>query len=324
MKAIVFPRFGSPDVLRLIEVEQPVPKDDEVLVKVRAASINALDRHSLISRPLFIRVLSGNGLRRPKDQRLGVDLAGQVVGVGSKVTQFHVGDDVFGRGVGAFAAYACAGESKLALKPASLSFEDAAAVPIAALTALGALRDSGHVQPGQQVLIYGASGGVGTFAVQLAKAFGADVTAACSARNIDMVRRLGADRVIDYTKEDVVRSGQRYDLILGINGYHSLFAYRRALRPTGIYVMIGASSTRLMRAFLQMALLARAMSRAGGKQLRLHMATPTQQDLLELTELLESGKVVPVVDRCYPLHETAEAFRYFEDVHPRGKVVVTV
>jgi NADPH:quinone reductase-like Zn-dependent oxidoreductase len=174
------------------------------------------------------------------------------------------------------------------------------------------------------VLIHGASGGVGTFAVQLAKAFGADVTAVCSTRNVDMVRKLGADRVIDYTKEDVIRGGQRYDLILGVNGYHSIVAYRRALRPTGIYVFVGASSARVFRAFLQAALLARAMSRAGGKQVRLHMATPTQQDLLELTELLESGKVMPVVDRCYPLHETAEAFHYFEDVHPRGKVVVMV
>jgi NADPH:quinone reductase-like Zn-dependent oxidoreductase len=324
MQAIVYPHYGSPDVLQLREVERPVPKDDEVLVRVHAASINALDRHSIRSSPVFIRVLSGNGLRTPKDQRLGVDLAGRVEAVGSKVTQFRVGDEVFGRGHGAFAEYACAREDALALKPANLTFEAAAAVPIGALTALGALRDAGHVQPGQTVLINGAAGAVGTFAVQLAKVFGAEVTAVCGPQNVDLARSLGADQVVDYTREDVTKAGQRYDLILGVNGYHSLVAYRRMLRPRGTYVMVGASTARLGRALLQLILLGRVMSRAGGKKMRLFMAKPTQANLTYLAEQLEAGKIVPVVERCYPLSETAEAVRYLEEEHARGKVVITV
>jgi NADPH:quinone reductase-like Zn-dependent oxidoreductase len=323
MQAIVYTRYGSPDVLRLKEVEQPVPKEDEVLVKVRAASLNAYDWHFMAGSPFLVRV-SGSGLRRPKDPRLGVDLAGQVQAVGHQVTQFHIGDEVFGRGSGAFAEYACAREDRIALKPANVSFEAAAAVPIAALTALGALRDSGHMQSGQRVLIQGASGGVGTFAVQLAKLFGADVTAVCSTRHVDLARSIGADHIIDYTREDVTKSGQRYDLILGVNGYHSLFAYRRALRPTGIYVMVGAANARVVRAFLQAMLLGPMMSRRGKRKIVLHSANPTQKDLAFLKDLLEAGKLVPVIDRTHPLRETAEAMRYLEEGHPGGKVVITV
>jgi NADPH:quinone reductase-like Zn-dependent oxidoreductase len=323
MQAIVYTHYGSPRVLQLTEVEKPVPKDSEVLVKVQAASVNAYDWHFMTGSPILVRV-SGSGLRRPKDPRLGVDLAGRVEAVGSAVTQLHVGDEVFGRGAGAFADYACAREDRIALKPATLSFEAAAAVPIAALTALGALRDSGQIQPGQRVLIHGASGGVGTFAVQLAKVFGADVTAVCSTKHLDLARSLGADEVIDYTREDVTKSRQRYDLILGVNGYHSIVAYRRILHPTGIYVMVGATNARVLRAALQAMLLGRLLSRGGKRKIVLHSANPTQKDLAFLSELLEAGKLIPVIDRTYPLRETAEAFRYLEEGHPGGKVVLTV
>jgi NADPH:quinone reductase-like Zn-dependent oxidoreductase len=323
MQAIVYAHYGSPGVLQLTEVEKPVPKDSEVLVKVQAASVNAYDWHFVTGSPFLVR-MSGSGLRRPKDHRLGVDVAGRVEAVGGAVAQLHVGDEVFGRGAGAFAEYACAREDRITLKPANVSFETAAAVPIAALTALGALRDAGHLQSGQRVLIQGASGGVGTFAVQLAKLFGADVTAVCSTRHSDLARSIGADHIIDYTREDVTKSGQRYDLILGVNGYHSIFAYRRALRPTGIYVMVGAANARILRAFLQMLLLGPLMSRTGKRRMVLHSANPTQKDLAFLSELLEAGKLISVIDRTYPLRETAEAFRYLEEGHPGGKVVITV
>ena len=323
MKAIVYPRYGSADILQLKEVEQPVPKVGEVLVKVHAASVNALDWHFMRGSPFLVRV-SGAGLRKPKDPRLGVDLAGRVEAVGTNVTQFRVGDEVFGIGDGAFAEYACAREDKVALKPANLSFEAAAAVPVAAVTALQALRDQGHIQPGQQVLIHGASGSVGTFAVQLAKALGANVTAVCSTRSVDTVRSLGADRVVDYTREDVTKSGRQYDLILGVNGYHSIFAYRRVLRPTGTYIMVGAANARLIRAVLQVMLLGRMMSRPGKKRMGTFTATVTQRDLEFVKELLEAGRVVPVIDKCYSLGETAEALRHMEVGHPKGKIVITV
>lgn len=323
MKAILYPRYGSPDVLQLTEVEQPIPKNDEVLVKVHAASVNALDWHFMRGSPSLIRV-SGSGLRKPKDQRLGVDLAGRVEAVGSHVTQFQIGDEVFGRGHGAFAEYACAGADKLLLKPATTTFEAAAAVPVAALTALGSLRTKGQIRPGQQVLIQGASGGVGTFAVQIAKALGAEVTAVCSTRNVDMARSLGADHVIDYTQEDFTKKGQRYDLILGVNGYRPISAYRRALRPTGIYVMVGAANDQLYKGMLQVMLLGPLISRAGSQKIAIYMAEPSQKDLVAVKELLEAGKVVPVVEKTYPLSETAEALRYFEEGHVKGKLVITV
>jgi NADPH:quinone reductase-like Zn-dependent oxidoreductase len=309
------------------EVEKPALKDDEVLIKVQAASINALDRHNLRG-PLLVRVMRGE-LRQPKDQRLGADIAGRVEAVGSAVTQFQVGDEVFGlsRGSkGGFAEYTCASEKSIAPKPANRSFEEAAAVPLAALTALQALRDQGQIQPGQQVLIQGASGGIGIFAVQLAKALGADVTAVCSTRNVEQARSIGADHVIDYTKDDFTRQGQRYDLILAVNGYHSIFAYRRILRPTGRYVFVGeGSNAHLLRAVFQAALLGPALSRTGSQHMgSMWIANVNQKDLVYVKELLEAGKVVPVIERSYPLRETAEAFRYLEEEHARGKVVIKV
>jgi NADPH:quinone reductase-like Zn-dependent oxidoreductase len=326
MKAIVRTRYGSPDVLELQEVEKPVPKDGEVLVQVHAASVNTLDWHTMRGQPFLLRI-GGSGLRKPKDPRLGVDLAGRVERVGANVTRFQVGDDVFGIGHGAFAEYACAAENNLALKPTDLSYEAAAAVPIAAVTALQGLRDKGHVRPGEQVLIQGASGAVGTFAVQIAKAFGAEVTAVCSTRNVDQAGALGADHVIDYTREDFTKKRgkkrQRYDLIAAVNGYHPVSAYRRALRPTGRYVLVGASS-HLFRALFEALLLGPVISRMGSQKVGGFVANPSQQDLAFLQELLESGKVIPVIERRYTLGETSEAIRYLEEGHARGKIVITI
>ena len=323
MKAIVYTKYGSPDVLQFREVEKPLPTDHQLLIKVQAASVNALDWHLMRGKPFLVRI-AGNGLRKPKDQRLGVDLAGRVEAVGSKVTQFRPGDEVFGRGFGAFAEYVCAGEEDVVLKPATIKSDAAAAVPVAALTALQGLRDKGQIEVGQQMLINGASGGVGTFAVQLAKAFGAEVTAVCSTRNVDLVRSLGADQVIDYTQEDFTRKGQRYDLVLAVNGYHPMVAYRRVLRPKGICVMVGSSNEHIYQGMLQGMLLGPVMSRMGGKKMRSFMMNLPQADLALLKELLEAGKVVPVIDRRYPLSEVPEAIRYLEEGHARGKVVITV
>jgi NADPH:quinone reductase-like Zn-dependent oxidoreductase len=320
MKAVIFTQYGSPDVLQLKEVEKPLPKDHQVLVKVHAASVNALDRHGL-----HRSIVMGNGFLKPKDQRLGVDLAGRVDAVGSTVTQFHPGDEIYGIGAGAFAEYASAREDAVAIKPATVSFESAAAVPVAALTALQGLRDKGEIQPGEHVLISGASGGVGTFAVQIAKALGADVTAVCSTKKVAMVQSLGADHVIDYTQADVTRKGERYDLILAVNGYHSIMAYRRVLRSDGRYILAGeGSNTHLFRAILQVLILGPMLARTGKQKMSFFIANPNRKDLEFLGELLETGKVVPVIDKCYPLADTAEAFRYLEEGHARGKVVITV
>jgi NADPH:quinone reductase-like Zn-dependent oxidoreductase len=321
MKAIRLTRYGPPDALEFTEVEKPTPQDHQVLINVQAASVNTMD---LALRGQFLaRILSG-GLLKPKDPRLGVDLAGRVEAVGSAVPQFQVGDEVFGRGPGAFAEYACAREASLALKPANLSFEAAAAVPVAALTALQGLRTHGQIQAGQQVLIQGATGGVGTFAVQIAKALGAEVTAVCSTRNVELVRSLGADQVLDYTQTDVTNNGQHYDLILAVNGYHSIFAYKRALRPTGRFILAGASHAHIYESLLQVILLGPMLSKKGGQNMRFFLANPTQQDLVFVKELLEAGKIVPVVERQYPLREAAEALRYLETGHASGKVVITV
>ncbi len=319
MRAIVYTEYGPPDVLQLKEVEKPVPKDNQALVKVHAASANALDWRPFTMTPILIRLVKG-GLLKPKNTSLGVDLAGRVEAVGRNVTQFKPGDEVFGVAPGAFAEYACAAENKLALKPANLSFEAAAAVPIAAFTALQGLRDKGHIQPGQKVLINGAGGGVGTFAVQIAKAFGAEVTAVCSTRNLDMVRSIGADHVVDYTREDVTKNGQRYDLILAANGYHPILDYRRALSPKGIYVVAGGSMAQIFQGLL----LGPLLSRLGSKKMGNFLAHSNQTDLVFIKELLEAGKVVPVIDRCYPLSEVAEAIRYLAEGHAQGKVVITV
>jgi NADPH:quinone reductase-like Zn-dependent oxidoreductase len=322
MKAIVYAKYGSPDVLQLQEVEKPLPLEHQLLIKVQAASVNASDWHHVRGKPVMGRIM-GNGLLKPKDPRPGIDVAGLVEAVGSKVTQFQIGDAVFGRGKGTFAEYACAREDSVVLKPAALSFEAAAAVPVAALTALQGLRDTGQLQPGQQVLIHGASGGVGTFAVQLAKVFGAEVTAVCSPRNLDMVRALGADHVIDYTQADFTKQGQRYDLILAVNGYHVIFAYRRALHPTGRYVLVGASS-HLNQALLQALLLGPVLSRMGSQSMGFVMMDLPQADLVVIKDLLEAGKIVPVIERRYPLREVALAIQYLEAGHAKGKVVITV
>lgn len=316
MKAIVYHNYGSPDVLKCEELEKPAPSDDEVLIKVRAASVNVLDWRLVSGKPLFIRLMVV-GLRKPKLTRPGVDMAGVVEAVGRNVTQFKPGDEVFGVARGAFAEYVCAIEDKLALKPANISFEEAAAVPVAAITALQGLR-MGRISPGQKVLVDGASGGVGTFAIQIAKSFGAEVTAVCSTTRMDTARSIGADHCIDYTREDFTRSGQRYNLILAANARHSIFAYRRALRPNGIYVMAGAGGAQMIQGML----LGPLLSLIGRKKMRFFMAKANKKDLDLLKDLLESGKIVSVIDRRYALAEVAEAFRYMEEGHARGKVVI--
>jgi NADPH:quinone reductase-like Zn-dependent oxidoreductase len=319
MKAITYTEYGPPEVLRLTEVERPTPKEHEVLIRIRAASVNPLDWRLLRGKPAFTRLLMG-GLRRPKATRPGVDVAGRVEAVDRSVTAFKPGDEVFGTCRGAFAEYGCAAEDKLALKPANLSFEEAAAVPVAAVSALQALRDRGGIRPGQKVLIEGASGGVGTFAVQIAKSFGADVTAVCSTGNVDKARSLGADQVIDYTREDFTRSSQRYDLIIGANSHRPIFDYRRALSPSGTYVMIGGGWSQIFQGML----LGPLLSWVGSRKMTFFMARITREDLAFLGDLLAAGKIVPVIDRRYPLNEVAEAVRYSEAGHAKGKVVITV
>jgi NADPH:quinone reductase-like Zn-dependent oxidoreductase len=318
MKAIKFTQYGSPDVLQLQEVEQPVPKDNQVLVKVHAASVNALDWHRMRGDPFLVRL--SDGFRKPKNTSLGADIAGRVEVVGANVTQFQPGNEVFGVCGGGFAEYARTAEKNLALKPGNLSFEEAAAVPVAVLTALQGLRDKGQIQPGQKVLINGAGGGVGTFAVQLAKSFGAEVTAVCSTHNLNMARSIGADHVIDYTKEDFTKNGQHYDLIIAANGYHPILAYRRALSPGGTYVAVGGSMAQIFQAML----LGPLLSRVGSKKMGFLLAHSNQEDLVSMAALLEAGKVVPVIDRSYPLSEAAEAIKYLVEEHARGKVVITV
>ncbi len=323
MKAIVCTKYGSPDVLQLKEVEKPTPKDDEVLIRVHAASVNSRDWRRMRANPFFIRLMTG-GLLKPKTPILGADVAGRVEAVGSSVRQYRPGDEVFGclsrYGGRTFAEYVCASENEIALKPVNLTFEQAAAVPLAAITALQGLRDKGNIQPGQKVLIHGASGGVGSFAVQIAKAFGAEVTGVCSTRNLEMVRSLGADHVIDYRKEDFTQNGQQYDLILAANGYHPISDYLRALSPDGIYVVAGGSMFQLLQAALQ----GRRTAKTGSRKTYVVSLVQRQKDLIFMKELLESGKVVPVIDGCYPLSKTAEAFWYFEKEHARGKIVITL
>jgi NADPH:quinone reductase-like Zn-dependent oxidoreductase len=322
MKAIIYEKYGPPDVLQLKDIEKPTPKDNEVLVKIQAASVNAADWHLLTADIFLVRLMTG--LFKPKYNILGADIAGRVEAVGANVTQFRPGDevfgDIFGSGAGGLAEYAAISEHALALKPSNLTFEQAAAVPLAAVTALQGLRDLGQIRAGQKVLINGASGGVGTFAVQIAKAFGAEVTAVCSTRNLEMARSLGADHVIDYTKQDFTQTGQQYDLILAANGYHPIRAYQRALTPTGIYIMAGGKPAQMFEALLQGPFL----SKKGGRQLLTLSAKAKQEDLLAVRDLLERGKVVPVIDKRYPLSEAPEALRYLGAGHARGKVIITV
>jgi len=319
MKAIIHTEYGSPDVLRFTEVAKPVPGDDEVLVSVRAASLNPIDWHFIRGRPALFRLMIG-GLRRPKSGRPGLDMSGRVEAVGAGVTRFKPGDDVFGAGRGALAEYVCVAENRLAPKPANLSFEDAAAVPVAGLSALQGLRDTGCIQRGHKVLIDGASGGVGTFAIQIARSFGAEVTAVCSTRNLELARSLGADHLIDYTQQDFTRSGRRYDLILGANAWHSLFDYRRALARGGTYVMIGGGTAQILQALL----LGPLLSLAGGRRMRYFVAKLGGPDLDVLGDLLAKGTIAPVIDRRFPLSEAAAAVRYLEEGHARGKVVIIV
>jgi NADPH:quinone reductase-like Zn-dependent oxidoreductase len=324
MKAIICTKYGSPDVLQLQEVGKPTPQDNEVLIKIQAASINARDWRFMRAKPFFIRLMPG-GFQQPKNKILGADVAGRIEAVGSNVKLFQPGDDVFGylpssTGRGTFAEYVCANEKAITLKPANLTFEQAAAVPVAAMTALQGLRDKGNLQPGQKVLIDGASGGVGTFALQIAKAFGAEVTAVCSTRNLKMVRSLGADHVIDYKVEDFTQNGQQYDLILAVNGYHPISDYLRALNAEGTYVIAGGSMAQLFQAVSNR----KRISRTGYQKIYVVSLEHNEKDLADIKELLESGKIIPVIDEAYPLRETSEAFRYFEKVHPRGKVVITM
>jgi NADPH:quinone reductase-like Zn-dependent oxidoreductase len=322
MKAIVATKYGSPDVLNLEEVEKPAPKDDEVLVEVRAASVNAGDWHLLRADPFLTRLAFG--LLRPKHKILGADVAGRIEAVGGNVTQFQPGDEVFGDlsgcGFGGFAEYVCASEDALALKPADTSFEEAAAVPSAAATALQGLRDKGQIQQGQTVLINGASGGVGAFAVQIAKSFGAEVTGVCSTSKMDMVRSIGADQAIDYTQEDFTKNGRRYDLILAANGNHPISAYKRALSPEGTYVMSGGSGAQMFQAMLLGPMISMTRKKKMGNLLK----KSNKKDLVVLKEFLEAGKITPVIDRTYPLAEVPEAVGYLENGHARGKVVITV
>jgi NADPH:quinone reductase-like Zn-dependent oxidoreductase len=320
MKAILWTKYGPPDELQFLEAEKPTPREDEVLIRVHAASVNTLD---LQIRGGLARLWSG--LRQPRDPRLGRDIAGRVEAVGSNVRQYQPGDEVFGVCRGGFSEYAVALENELAIKPSNCSFEVAAAAPIAAITALQGLRDKGQIEPGQRVLINGASGGVGTFAVQIAKSFGAEVSAVCSTRNVDQARSLGAEHVIDYTKEDFTRNGQQYDLIFAVNGYHPISDYRRALSPNGIYLMTGASKNHILQALFQAMVLGTLISRRGEQKMGfMGIAKINQEDLAFVKELFETGKVVSMIDRCYSLSETGEALRYLEEGHARGKVVIQV
>ena len=324
MKAMVYHTYGSPDVLRLEEIDKPVPRDNELLVKVRAASVNPLDWHFVEGSPYIIRLI-GIGLFKPAVAQLGVDFAGTVEAVGNKVTQFKPGDEVFGARTGAFAEYLAVAANRVALKPANVTFEQAASVPVAAITALQGLRDGGKVQPGQKVLINGASGGVGTFAVQIAKSFGADVTGVCSTRNVDMVGKIGANQVIDYTKEDFTRSGQRYDVVLDNVANHSLLESRRVLNPGGRYVLIGGGGVEnRWVGTLPRPLKALVLSRFVTQDMGMLLADISQQDLNALRDLMQSGKVTPVIDRTYTFNQIPEALRYLEEGHARGKVVISL
>lgn len=320
MKAIVRQEYGSPDMLRLEEVAMPTPQDNEVLIKIHAVSINGSDREGLIGKPLYVRM---GGLRKPGYPILGSDIAGRVEKAGRNITQFQVGDEVFGEIPGyhsGFAEYACATEETLALKPASLSFEEAAAIPQGGTIAIRGIREKGQVQPGQKVLINGAGGSAGMFAVQLARYYGAEVTGVDNGGKLDFLRSLGADHVIDYTREDFTRLGKQYDLILDLIAHRSVFAYQRAVKPGGTYFFTGGSVATLF----QILLFGPWIKRATGKNLRLLVVPQNRKDLLAITELCETGKIIPVIDRQFPLSETAEALRYVTEGRARGKVVITV
>jgi len=336
MRAAVYTRYGSPDVVQIADVEKPVSKDSEVLIKVRAASVNPLDGGLMAGKPYTFRLMSG--LCKPKVTRIGVDVAGQVEAVGRSVTQFKPGDAVFGVSVsypedsgvkvwfcqGAFAEYVCAAESTLVLKPANVTFEQAASAPVAAFTALQGLRDKGRLQPGQKVLINGAAGGVGTFAVQIAKWLGAEVTGVCSPRNVEMVRSIGADQAIDYTKEDFTKCGQRYDLVFDCAGNHSLSACRRVLTPNGTYLGVGGAGSHWLVALMARPIAILVLSWFVSQKLTLFLAKPNKEDLATIRDLMATGQVTPVIDKRYTLNDVPEALRYLQQKHARGKVVIRV
>lgn len=324
MKAIICPRYGSPDVLQLQEIEKPIPQPDEVLIQIYAASLNSRDLRILRANPIIMR-LSPGGLFSPKFKILGADFAGRVEVIGSSVKQYQPGDEVFGylpssTGRGTFVEYVCADEKMISLKPANLTFKQAAAVPLAAMTALQGLREKGNIQPGQKVLVYGASGGVGTFAVQIAKAFGAEVTAVCSTKNLDIARSIGANHVIDYKVEDFTHARAQYDLILAVNGFRPIEDYLGALKPGGSYVVTGGS----MRQLIQAGSRAKRSQALGRQNISILSLEQSSNDLKLIKEMLEAGEIKPVIDRFYPLDKTAEAFRYFENEHPKGKVVIEI
>jgi NADPH:quinone reductase-like Zn-dependent oxidoreductase len=314
MKAIVYERYGSPDVLELRDIDKPSVSDDGVLVRIRAASANPYDWHFMRGKPYFTRLMFG--LFKPKAHGLGADLAGEVEAVGKAVTRFRPGDSVFGEGAGAFAEYACVPERWLAPKPANLTFEQAAAVPMGGVTALQGLRDSGKIQAGQKVLVLGASGGVGTFAVQIAKSFGAEVTGVCSTKNVERVRKIGADHVVDYTREDFTRGTTRYDLLLDTVGSRSLRECRRVLQPKAVYVHVGGRMARVLALPIVSPFVSQTLAQLIAKR--------NKDDLEILSGLIEAGKITPVIDRTYPLGETRDAIVYLEGGHARGKVVITV
>ena len=325
MKAIEYKKYGTPDVLEFKDVKKPIPLDDEVLVEVHAASLNAYDWHFLTADIFLIRLMGG-GLLKPKKQTLGADIAGKVVAVGKNITQFHLGDEVFGSAKGnsgGFAEYVCATENSLVLKPANISFEEASTASMAAVTALQGLRDEGQIQAGKKVLIYGASGGVGTFAIQIAKSFEAEVTAVCSSRNVEIAHSIGADHAIDYTQEDFAQHEKLYDLIFVANGNLSINQFKQALEPNGICVLSGGDGSSIIELLAGM-VQEWWIRKTENKKIGSFLAKINQQDLVAMKELLATGKVKPVIDRQYPLSETADALRYLGEGHAQGKIVIVI
>jgi NADPH:quinone reductase-like Zn-dependent oxidoreductase len=325
MKSVVYTKYGPPDVIELRDVDQPSPLDDEVLVEVHAASVNAYDWHHLTADVFLIRLMGG-GLLKPKLTTLGADISGRIISVGKGITRFKAGDEVFGfakGGRGGFAEFVCAREKSQVLKPSNVSFEEAAAAPMAALTALQGVRDLGQVEPGDKVLIHGASGGVGTFAVQIAKSLGANVTAVCSSGNVEIARSIGADQVIDYNHEDFSRNGELYDMILVANGERSINDYKRSLKPGGICVLAGGGSGSIIKMLIS-PLQEWWVLKTENKKISSFLAKINQNDLAYLKELLESGQIKPVIDRRYDLSDAAEALRYLGEGHAKGKVIVTM
>ena len=320
MRAVIYERYGSPDVLHLAEVEKPVPTDDQLLIKIHVVSINGSDREGLIGKPFYVRA---GGLLKPGHPILGSDIAGRVESAGKNNKEFKVGDELFGELPGyhgGFAEYVCTRGSTLALKPANLTFEEAAAIPQAGVIALQGIREKGQVKPGQKVLINGAGGSAGSFAIQLAKLYGAEVTGVDNAGKLDFIRSLGADHVIDYTRDDFTRNGKHYDLILDLIAHRSIFAYKRALRPNGTYFFVGGS----VAVLFQILLLGPWIKRTAAKNIRLLAVPQNRKDLIAITELCQAGKIVPVIDKRFPLNEVPEALRYVGEGYAKGKVVITV